>query len=164
MWFRNFMLLFLIIAVAEFYVLIEVGGALGAGMTIFLIILTGVIGVNLLKQQGFEVVNRLQAKMAQGQAPAQEMVEGILLIISGAFLITPGFITDLLGFLTVIAPIRGFFARSLIAMGWFKMSAGQASPFGQQEPNNNPQGGAFKQSKPPVEDDGVIEGEFERKD
>ncbi|NVK22617.1 MAG: FxsA family protein [Kangiellaceae bacterium] len=160
MWFRHFVLLFIIIAIAEVYVLIGVGGLIGTWPTIALIILTGVIGVNMLKGQGISVFARFQEKLATGQAPAEEMVEGVLLVVAGAFLITPGFITDTLGFLWLIPQSRDWFAKKLIKLGWFKTvnSAGfeQPNPYNghnQDQPN-----------KHGPSDDNVIEGEFERKD
>lgn len=157
MWFRNFLIIFILLAIAEVYVLIGVGGAIGVGPTIFLILLTGVIGVSMLKKQGFSVFARLQEKMQQGQPPAQEMVEGILLIIAGAFLVTPGFVTDTLGFLWLIPQTRQYFAKLLMSKGMFKVQtmgsagfhAGSRDPFGQPQ---TPQ------------DDNTIDGEYERTD
>lgn len=158
MWFRHFALLFIAIAIAEVYVLIGVGGLIGTGATIALIILTGVIGVNMLKGQGISVFARFQEKLAAGQAPAEEMVEGVLLVVAGAFLITPGFLTDTLGFLWLIPQSRDWFAKTMIKLGWFKsMNAtgftaqSSSNPFEHQAPNQ-------------PQDDGVIEGEYERKD
>ena len=163
MWFRNFMLLFIALAVAEVFVLIEVGSLLGAPLTVALIILTGVIGVSLLKKQGFAVFNRLQTKMASGQAPAQEMIEGVLLIIAGAFLVTPGFVTDIIGFLCLTPPIRAKFAQALISLGWFKavsVSGMGGNPYNQGPRSVNPE--SEHKSSPKNPD--VIEGEYERKD
>ncbi len=157
MWFRHFILLFIAIAIAEVYVLIGVGGLIGTGPTIALIILTGVIGVNMLKGQGISVFARFQEKLATGQAPAEEMVEGVLLVLAGAFLITPGFLTDTLGFLWLIPQSRDWFAKKLIKLGWFKSV--KTSGFNTQSGQN-----PFESQQPKQQDDGVIEGEYERKD
>ncbi|MRX28155.1 FxsA family protein [Kangiella sp. HZ709] len=157
MWFRHFILLFIAIAIAEVYVLIGVGGLIGTGPTIALIILTGVIGVNMLKGQGISVFARFQEKLATGQAPAEEMVEGVLLVVSGAFLITPGFLTDTLGFLWLIPQSRDWFAKKLIKLGWFKSV--KTGGFNAQSSQN-----PFESQQPKQQDDGVIEGEYERKD
>lgn len=159
MWFRHFVLLFIAIAIAEVYVLIGVGGLIGTGSTIALIILTGVIGVNMLKGQGISVFTRFQEKLSTGEAPAEEMVEGILLVVAGAFLITPGFLTDTLGFLWLIPQSRHWFAKKLIKLGWFKSV--QATGFHHQTTDNPYQAHYSNQTS---QDDGVIEGEFERKD
>ncbi|NVJ66525.1 MAG: FxsA family protein [Gammaproteobacteria bacterium] len=162
MWFRHFVLLFIAIAIAEVYVLIGVGGLIGKWPTIGLIILTGVIGVNMLKGQGISVFARFQEKLSSGQAPAEEMVEGVLLVVAGAFLITPGFLTDTLGFLWLIPQSRDWFAKKLIKLGWFKSvkTTGFHPHSGQ---NSFEQANSTHQS-PAKSDDGVIEGEFERKD
>lgn len=155
--FRSFFFLFIALAVAEIYVLITVGGLIGTLPTIILILLTGIIGVAMLKQQGFSVFARLQEKMRQGQAPAQEMVEGVLLIIAGAFLITPGFVTDTIGFLWLIPKTREYFAKLLISKGMFKVQSMSAGGFHQG-------GGApFDQSHSP-QDDNTVDGEYERTD
>lgn len=157
MWFRNFFLLFIVLAVAEIYVLISVGGVIGTLPTIGLILLTGIIGVTMLKQQGFSVFAKLQEKMHQGQAPAQEMVEGVLLIIAGAFLITPGFVTDAIGFLWLIPKTREYFSKALIKKGTFKVQGMHAS--GSYQTGSNPFGQARAQ-----DDENTVEGEYERTD
>lgn len=173
MWFRNFFLLFIVIAIAEIYVLIGVGGLIGTMPTIMLVLLTGIIGVSMLKKQGFSVFSRLQEKMRQGQAPAQEMVEGILLIIAGAFLITPGFVTDIIGFLWLIPPTRQYFAKILVKTGMFKvqgMAAGASfnqgqDPFGRSTGNDRDGAGSAQNNEPKRFNDGkTIDGEYERKD
>ncbi|WP_251358798.1 FxsA family protein [Kangiella sp. TOML190] len=162
MWFRHFLLLFIVIAIAEVYVLLSVGGLIGAGWTVFLIILTGVIGVNMLKGQGISVFARFQQKLSSGQAPAEEMVEGILLVVAGAFLITPGFITDTLGFLWLIPQSRDWFAKKLIKLGWF--GAVRTTGF-TSDPSADPhQSSQSHSSSKAATDDSVIEGEYERKD
>ncbi|AOE50838.1 FxsA family protein [Kangiella sediminilitoris] len=157
MWFRNFLIVLLLIAIAEIYVLIGVGGVIGTAPTVFLVLLTGVIGISMLRQQGFSVFARLQEKMQQGQPPAQEMVEGVLLIIAGAFLITPGFITDIIGFLWLIPQTRVYFARLLIKKGTFKVQGVSSSTFHQSDR------GPYGYPKQP-EDDNTIDGEYERTD
>lgn len=92
-------LIFLVIPVVEIYFLIQVGEVIGALWTILLVVLTAVIGVRLLKQQGLSTLMKAQEKMKSGALPANEMIEGIALLIAGAFLLTPGFFTDFIGFL-----------------------------------------------------------------
>ena len=96
---RFWPVLFLVIPIIEVYLLIEVGGIIGAGWTILLIVLTAIIGVNLLRQQGVSTLMRANQAMSQGQIPAMEMMEGIFLAVGGALLITPGFFTDAIGFI-----------------------------------------------------------------
>ena len=99
-------IIFLIVPVVEIYLLIEVGQVIGALWTAFLVVLTAVIGVRLLKIQGISTLMRAQNKMQTGQAPAQEMLEGVGLVLAGAFLLTPGFFTDAVGFVLLFPPTR----------------------------------------------------------
>lgn len=88
------------------WVLIKVGGVIGALPTIGLVLLTAVLGLALLRQQGFATLLRARQKMAEGQLPAKEMVEGIFLAVGGALLLTPGFVTDAIGFACLLPGIR----------------------------------------------------------
>ena len=114
--------LFLIIPIIEVYLLIEVGGLIGAGWTILLIILTAIIGVNLLRQQGISTLTRANQVMSQGQVPAMEMMEGLFLAVGGALLITPGFFTDVLGFICLIPFTRRGIIRYLLLNSTFTAS------------------------------------------
>ena len=98
--------LFLLIPIVEIFLLIQVGGMIGAPWTILLVVLTAVIGVKLLKMQGVSTLTRAQKKMQTGQMPAQEMLEGMGLVVAGAFLLTPGFFTDTVGFLLIFPLTR----------------------------------------------------------
>ena len=101
-----FLILFIVIPVAEMWVLIEVGSYIGALPTIGLVLLTAVIGLALLRQQGLSTLLRANQRMQAGEIPAQEMAEGIFLAVGGALLLTPGFITDTVGFACLIPGIR----------------------------------------------------------
>ena len=107
-------IIFLIVPVLEIYLLIEVGQVIGALWTAFLVVLTAVIGVRLLKIQGISTLTRAQEKMQTGQAPAQEMLEGIGLVVAGAFLLTPGFFTDTVGFILLFPPARVWLVRKVV--------------------------------------------------
>ena len=99
---RIWPLLFLIIPIIEVYLLIEVGQQIGAGWTVLLVVLTAVVGVNLLRHQGISTLMRANQSMSQGQMPAMEMMEGLFLAVGGALLITPGFFTDVIGFICLL--------------------------------------------------------------
>ncbi|BBM00114.1 FxsA family protein [Microbulbifer sp. GL-2] len=103
---RPLLLLFIVLPVLEMWVLITVGREIGALPTIGLVFLTAIIGVTLLRRQGLSTLARAQEKMRTGDIPAQEMVEGIFLAVGGALLLTPGFITDFLGFACLIPGLR----------------------------------------------------------
>lgn len=113
--FRFLFLLFLLVPVVEIYFLIQVGKVIGAGWTIFLVVGTAVLGAYLLRLQGFNTLRRAQTSMAQGQLPAMEMLEGLCLLISGALLLTPGFVTDTLGFLLLMPPVRRALIKQMLS-------------------------------------------------
>ena len=97
------------------YLLIEVGGYIGTLPTIALVMLTAVIGVALLRRQGLATLTRGLGRLQRGEVPAQEMAEGILLAISGALLLTPGFVTDGVGFVFLLPVSRVLVARRLLS-------------------------------------------------
>src|SRR5690606_19661020 len=99
-------LLFVLTPIVEMWVLIKVGGVIGALPTIGLVLLTAVIGLALLRMQGFATLLRARQKMEEGQLPAKELVEGIFLAVGGALLLTPGFVTDALGFACLLPGTR----------------------------------------------------------
>ncbi|HHH46896.1 MAG TPA: FxsA family protein [Thiotrichales bacterium] len=107
-------LLFLTIPLVEVYLLIKVGGWIGALPTIGLVVFTAVLGAALLRIQGLETLQRFQMTLASGQIPAMEMLEGVVLAVSGALLLTPGFLTDTLGFLGLVPPVRRWLVRRVL--------------------------------------------------
>lgn len=109
-----FLLLFVGAPLAELYVLIEVGSEIGALPTILLSIFTAVLGATLVRIQGFGVLMRVQKSIAQGQAPAIEMMEGAILMLTGILLLLPGFVTDFFGFLMLIPPVRKAFVVAML--------------------------------------------------
>ena len=104
--FLRLFLLFTLVPAIELYLILKVGSAIGAANTIWLIIGTGILGAYYAKQQGFKVVNNIQWKMQQGTVPGDDLVNGAMLLAGGAFLITPGFITDFAGFSLIFPPTR----------------------------------------------------------
>jgi UPF0716 protein FxsA len=106
--------IFVLVPLAELYVIIKVvGPALGAPLTIALLAADSLAGAWLMKSQGRVVWRRFNEAIGAGRIPHREIVDGVLIIFGGAFLITPGFITDILGFLLLIPPTRSLFRRSL---------------------------------------------------
>ncbi|MDO3387085.1 FxsA family protein [Gilvimarinus sp. SDUM040013] len=100
------LLLFIGIPLLEIALFIQVGDELGVLNTVALVILTAVIGVGLLRWQGFETLSRARAKMDSGEMPAREMAEGLMLLVAGALLLTPGFFTDAVGFALLVPWLR----------------------------------------------------------
>jgi len=99
-------IIFIIVPMIEIALFIQAGSWLGLAPTLILIVLTAFIGITLLRQQGLSTLFKAQQKMNHGEIPAFEMMEGILLAIAGALLITPGFFTDTVGFLLLIPAFR----------------------------------------------------------
>jgi UPF0716 protein FxsA len=148
------LLLFFAMPILEMYLLITVAGYIDALPTIGLVMLTAVIGVSLLKQQGLETLTRGTQKLRAGQLPAQEMAEGVLLAVAGALLITPGFVTDVVGFLILFPPTRVLIASVLLTKVRVQGFHGHSS----DAPHTDHQG----QDNGPTSK--TIEGEYQRKD
>lgn len=102
---------FLLVPVVEIYLLIQVGSVIGAGWTVVLVVLTAVIGVSLLRVQGLSTLTRAQKRLQENEIPAREILEGMALVVAGAFLLTPGFFTDTIGFLLLFPPTRIWLAK-----------------------------------------------------
>jgi UPF0716 protein FxsA len=105
--------IFIAVPIAEIYVIIQVGEAIGPWLTVLLLAADSVIGSLLLRSQGRRVWARFRETLQRGELPHREVVDGVLVIFGGAFLITPGFLTDILGFLLLIPPTRSLFRRGL---------------------------------------------------
>lgn len=108
---QTLLTLFLIVPLVEIWLLITVGSAIGAGWTVFLVVLTAVIGAFLVRAQGLSTLARSQAVLRRGELPAIELLEGAALLVAGALLLTPGFFTDAVGFALLVPPLR----RQMIA-------------------------------------------------
>lgn len=142
------LLLFIVLPMAELWLLIKVGSVIGPLTTVLMVIFTALLGVTLLRIQGFTALLRAQQKIAAGALPAEELVQGVFLAAGGLLLLVPGFITDALGFLCLTPGIR-----SLLVAGILKRSQGRvfmARGFSSQA----------GPSKAPAPD--VIEGEYRR--
>jgi UPF0716 protein FxsA len=102
-------LIFILLPIAEIYVIIKVGEAIGVLPTIALLILDGFLGAALLRHQGRAAWRRFNEALAAGKVPAREVFDGAMVIVGGAFLLAPGFITDVIGLLLLIPPSRALF-------------------------------------------------------
>lgn len=109
------LLLFIVLPLVETWLLIEVGQEIGALATIGAVIATAVIGSQLVRYQGLQVLRDIRTGQLRGEPPAMPMLEGAALLVAGAFLLTPGFLTDTLGFLMLVPPLRRQAARKLLA-------------------------------------------------
>ncbi len=107
-------LLFLLVPVAELYVIYQVGDAIGVLWTFLLLAADSLLGSLLLKSQGRAVWRRFNDNLAQGRMPHREVLDGVLVIFGGAFLITPGFLTDIVGLTLLVPPTRAVVRRFLV--------------------------------------------------
>jgi UPF0716 protein FxsA len=107
--------LFILVPLAELYVILKVGDAIGAVWTILLLAADSVLGSLLLRAQGRSVWRRFNTALGEGRMPHREVIDGVLVIFGGAFLITPGFITDVVGLLLLVPPTRAVIRRLLVS-------------------------------------------------
>jgi len=149
--FRLLLILFLTIPVIEIYLLIKVGSVIGALYTVGLVVATAVIGAYLLRKQGLSTLARVQQTMANGEIPAIELMEGAVLLVTGALLLTPGFFTDAIGFICLVPAFR----RAIII--WL-LKRGSIIQF--KSGNNHRGGPTGPSSSGPT----VIEGEYRREE
>jgi len=123
--FIKLLLIFVIVPVMELYILIEAGRMIGIGATVGLIMLTGVAGAWLARSQGLEILRRIQQETANGQMPAQTLIDGALILVGGLLLLTPGFFTDALGFSFLVPITRELWRKGLSA--WLEKQVRQGS-------------------------------------
>lgn len=107
-------LVFLLVPVAELYVIYLVGDAIGVIPTFLLLALDSVLGSLLLRSQGRSVWRRFNETLAEGRMPHREVLDGVLVVFGGAFLITPGFLTDVVGVVLLVPPTRAMVRRVLV--------------------------------------------------
>lgn len=108
------LIIFMLVPVIEMWILIEVGGWIGALPTIALVVLTATLGLWLLKRQGLSMVMSARRKIEEGSIPASELVSGVMIAVGGALLLTPGFITDVIGFALLICQTRQWLLLKLV--------------------------------------------------
>jgi UPF0716 protein FxsA len=103
--------LFIVVPLLELYVILQVGDAIGLGWTLLILVADSILGSMLLKSQGRQVWRRFNDATAAGRIPHSEIIDGVLIIFGGAFLLTPGFLTDIVGLFFLIPPTRALFRR-----------------------------------------------------
>lgn len=118
---RFLLLPFIVLPILEMVVLIEVGSAIGAWNTVALVFLGAFVGIQVIRQQGFSTMVKAQQRMAAGELPAGEMAEGFMIAIGGLFMMIPGFLTDIIGVLLLIPPVRRFLLKKMVASGRWKV-------------------------------------------
>lgn len=135
-----FLVIFVIVPLLEVYAFISVGDEIGVLRTLLLCVLTAMIGGFLVRQQGLDTLFKAQAGLSQGQLPVRELFDGFCLVIAGALLLTPGFVTDTIGFSLLVPPFRTFLRSALSKHGKFNVHS---------------------KSTHTATEEGVIEGDYE---
>lgn len=123
--FLKLLVLFTIVPLTELALLIEVGQKIGLTNTIVLVILTGFLGAALARSQGFEIIQRIQSELSQGQLPADSLIHGAFILAGAILLLTPGIITDILGFTLLIPLTRSLLKAYLKKYFTEKINSGQ---------------------------------------
>ncbi|MCF2949238.1 FxsA family protein [Paraglaciecola aquimarina] len=153
-------ILFAVLPIIEIAILINVGEQIGGWYTVAIVVLTAFFGARLVRQEGLSTLTQAQQKMQSGQMPGQEMAEGLLLVIAGVLLVTPGFVTDGVGFLLSLP-----MTRPLIAKGLMKhMSVNMVNTSYQADFTHQTSNQYDFQQKEEQESGEIIEGEFVDKD
>ena len=124
----SILFIFLLLPAAEIWLMIEVGGVIGAGWTVLLLALTAVAGVALVRSQGLMALRRIQDMLGRGELPAREMLEGVCLLIAGALLLVPGFITDVLGVFLLVPMLRRGLVSGLLRRGVIHAAGSTSTP------------------------------------
>lgn len=157
-------LLFVLIPVIELSVLIQVGDVLGAWTTVGLCLFTAIVGVSLVRSQGVSTLMQVQQKMARGEAPGQEIVEGMMLAMAGVLLLIPGFVTDFIGLLLLTPftrkPIAGWVFKRMQLNVQMRSQAPFGSGFSQGPFDPTAQNPFERHQK---QEGNVFDGDFERK-
>ena len=118
MFFTKLLILFVIVPVTEIYILIEVGKRIGSLATISIIIFTGILGAYLVKNQGFMILKKIQNDLNDGIMPGDSLIQGAIILAGGILLLTPGFVTDIAGFIFLIPVSRNVVKKYLLK--WLK--------------------------------------------
>lgn len=111
--FVRLLLLFTVVPLVELALLIKLGNLIGLWPTILIVIATGVLGAALARSQGTRTVGAIRAELAQGRAPTESLINGLLILVGGVVLLTPGLLTDLLGFSLLVPFTRNWFKKEL---------------------------------------------------
>lgn len=124
--FAVLVLAFIVVPIIEIYVIIQVAQVIGGWETLALLIIESIIGGWLMKREGLAVLRRIQAQLERSQLPSRELVDGFLILFAGALMLTPGFVTDLLGYLLLIPPTRSIVRKVLMRRFRHRLGVGFA--------------------------------------
>ncbi|WP_257287396.1 MULTISPECIES: FxsA family protein [unclassified Endozoicomonas] len=147
--------IFLLLPALELVVLIKVGGYIGAFNTLILVILGMVAGIAIIRRQGFRTMMKAREKMNRGEQPALELLKGFLTALGGVFLMIPGFITDFIGLVLLIPPVRRALLRRMIKSGRWQAQQSSTTLEGEYYREDIDTSRSIHQT---------LEGEFKRED
>ena len=153
------LILFIAVPIVELYFLVYLSSQIGFLYTLGIVIVTGVIGVELVKSQGKSALTQIQGQLSQGKLPATQIVEGILILVAGVLLITPGIFTDITGFLLLIPFTRRFVAFLLKKHFAHKINIVNYSEFYGESFDRD----FYEQHEDFSNSDRIIEGDWEEK-
>ena len=139
--FIKLLALFLLIPIIELFVMFKIGKIIGPGITILIIIITAFIGAKLRKVQGTQAIRNVQSAIKIGKLPHKEVMDGVMIIIAGALLLTPGFLTDIVGFSLLLPGLRSNYRKLLLTYIKAKILfryAGVNSPKKKNDNENGP--------------------------
>ncbi len=122
-------LIFIVVPLIEILLLIEIGSRIGALNTIFIIVLTGILGASLMRHQGFTIIRNIQRDLSQGRMPTGELINGALVLVGGIVLLTPGFFTDAVGFVLLIPATRMLILKKIQLLIRRKIESGDIHIF-----------------------------------
>lgn len=151
------LIIFIAVPIIEIIIFIRVGEYIGIFATIGLVIITAIVGTSLLRSQGLSVVQNVQNSLNQGRIPVDSMIDGVCLIVAGAFLITPGLLTDTVGFLLFIQPLRRTLAKEILKF-YVKRGKLKVSVFGTDAASDS---FSKKKQNSPVKDSPIIETDYQ---
>lgn len=142
-------LLFAVMPIVEIALLIQVGGVIGGWNTVAVVIVTAFIGAYLVRREGLSTLQTAQQKMNQGQMPGEELAQGLLLLVAGVLLVTPGFVTDFIGLLFTVPVTRKLIGKALLLK--FMQSKHATEQFSHTQ---------HYQARNDSQDGDIIEGEY----
>jgi UPF0716 protein FxsA len=125
MMFRILVVLFIVVPAIELWGLISIGNVIGGWNTVALVVLTGVVGAWLAKQQGIQVIRTVQFQLSRGQMPTESLIDGALVLVGGILLLSPGFFSDVIGILLLIPYTRLIVRYLLKKWLWSMISSGK---------------------------------------
>jgi UPF0716 protein FxsA len=138
--------LFIVLPLVELYVILKVGDAIGVVPTILLLAADSVLGSMLLRSQGRSVWRRFNSALAEGKMPHREVLDGVLVIFGGAFLITPGFVTDVVGLLLLLPPTRALIRSQVVRRLGRRVTVGVAGQSARRRPRSYDVEGTARES------------------